>query len=359
MPKTAMLLQFPRKFPADDIELLVPDAATARALVSARRPDLLTLLQRRRERISAVPQWQLHHAADVERGENTLLIAFCRLALRHGSWGTDFHAYHNEEHILEILGSRIDCLLEHVGIDGLALRDWYLLSLFAAGHDLRQRETPQFVAGVGSNEQASIEETFRILQICGFDDATSLALYKSMALMIAGSTFDARPAPNDLEYNSAELAQSGGALAQRLDRKLDAHLPNWRSDEDLQHALPLALLAADLDTANVAAPFPVFAASAERLCREREMRSHRSLQDEVSAAPVLAFLTDGQERYFFDLHRFHSDIGRATFEAAKQENAARLQAQTMALRARVAMHGMPKTGDEVIAIYRQVVAGIA
>ena len=35
-----------------------------------------------------------------------------RLAYRHGSWGKDFHAYHNEGHILEICADRMDALIE-------------------------------------------------------------------------------------------------------------------------------------------------------------------------------------------------------------------------------------------------------
>ncbi len=54
-------------------------------------------------------------------------------------------------------------------------------------------------------------------------------------------------------------------------------------------------------------PFHQFATSAENLCREREMLSGRSLDAGESALPVLGFLTDGQDRFFFDLHRFQSD----------------------------------------------------
>jgi hypothetical protein len=165
-------------------------------------------------------------------------------------------------------------MIDTIGADALSLRDWFLLSLFGAAHDLRQREAPDFAAGIGSNERASVEETFRILRACGFTPERNSELFVGCELMISGSTFDARPSEATLEYNPAELVvQSGGALAQKLEVKLDKHASGWRSDERVQHAQRLALIAADLDTANVAEPFALFMASAERLCLEREMRS--------------------------------------------------------------------------------------
>ncbi|HJU41124.1 MAG TPA: hypothetical protein VJ724_16255, partial [Tahibacter sp.] len=175
----------------------------------------------------------------------------------------------------------------------------------------------------------------------------------------AGSTFDARPPAKDWEYNSADLVQSGGALASKLDAKLDKHAPRWRDDPAIVHALDLALIAADLDTANVAEPFARFVETGTRLCLEREMRSHRSPDDAASALPVLGFLTDGQERFFFDLHRFNSDAGRLAFSTAKASNAAPLKALTMALRARVAMSGKPRNGSDVIDALRALAHELA
>ena len=348
-----MIFAYPREYPADAVERLVPDPGTARALVTARRPDVLTLLERRRRRFAAAVLEE--PAETIERAENAILMAFCRLALRHGSWGEDFHAYHNESHILEILGPRIDRLLEAFG-DGLGLRDWFRLSLFAAAHDLRQREAPQFEAGIGSNERASVEETFRILRACGFTPETNTELFLSCELMISGSTFDARPSDASGEYNPVDLVvQSRGALAQKLDAKLDKHAAGWRTDARIRHALDLALIAADLDTANVAEPFSLYMASAERLCLEREMRSHRAPDSPESGRSVLAFLTDGQERYFFELHRFNSEHGRRVFESAKVANAERLTALTGKLRARFG-NGAPPDGATVLNVFRELVA---
>ena len=346
-----MIFGYPVSFPEDACERLVADAATARRLVRERCPPLLELLEHRRRRFA--PILAQNPNAPVQQAEDAILLAFCRLAYRHGSWGKDFHHYHNEGHIFEILGSRLERLIDTIGLQTLGLRDWFLLTLFAAAHDLRQREVPEFSAGIGANERASIEETFRILQLCGFDKERNADVFLGIELMIAGSTFDARPPPKAREYNSAEVVvQSGGALAQQLDSKLDKYVPNWRGNPHIAHALELAMIAADLDTANVAEPFPLFMASAERLCLEREMRSYRDGTGVESAKPMLGFFTTGQEHYFFDLHRFSSAYGRATFGAAKQANVDPIR---LVIREMSALPP-PRTGDEVLRAFRALVA---
>jgi hypothetical protein len=347
-----VIFQYPTQFPADAFEHRVTDGQTARRLVRERCPQLLDLLARRRERFAPlIAAWG--EQPPITGAEDAVLIAFCRLAFRHGSWGDDFHAYHNENHILEILGPRIERLIDAIGIESLSLRDWFLLALFAAAHDLRQRETPEFSAGIGSNERASIEETFRILHTCAFTPQRNAEVFIGIELMIAGSTFDARPPMPALEFNSAELVvQSGGALAQKLDVKLDKHVPGWRDDPRIVHALDLALIAADLDTANVAESFALFMASAERLCLEREMRSHRDPASGESALPMLGFLTTGQEHYFFDLHRFSSEAGRRTFAAAKQANVEAVHKVIDTLRT---TNPAPKSGAEVLGAFHALV----
>jgi hypothetical protein len=350
----AVIFQYPQEFPADEFEHMVPDAVTARRLVRERCPELLELLARRRQRFAALIA---SASAPVEPAEDAVLIAFCRLAYRHGSWGKDFHHYHNERHIFEILGPRLERLIDAIGVPALSLRDWFLLALFAAAHDLRQREVPAFAAGIGSNERASVEETFRILHQCGFSDERNAEVFLAIELMISGSTFDARPAPPGLEYNSAEVVvQSGGALAQKLDEKLDKHAAGWRADPRVAHALQLTLIAADLDTANVAEDFPVFMASTERLCLEREMRSRRDPSSAESAQPMLNFLTTGQEHYFFDLHRFSSDYGRRAFAEAKQANVKPMRALARELTSRMPA---PRNGTQVLETFRTIVAELA
>ena len=346
-----MILSFPHHAPPDEAELRLPDVAAARTLGARAAAPLEALLRRRRQ--DWTPLLRLpEDAALLDSTEDAVRLGHARLALRHGSLGADFHAYHNEGHVLEICGERMDRLREAVGLHALSLREWCALMLFGAGHDLRQREAPGLVDGVGANERASVDEMQRILDACGFSRERDADLHVALELMIAGSTFDARPLPGGYHYNAADLVQSGGALASRLDQLLDVRANGWRGDAALASAQRLALIAADLDTANVAEPFAKFATTAENLCREREMLSGRSLAASESALPVLGFLTDGQDRFFFELHRFQSEAGSAAFGPGKQANAPRLKALCLGVRARIAVHGTPRTGAEVIEAYR-------
>ncbi|WP_440224589.1 hypothetical protein ACQQ2N_05050 [Dokdonella sp. MW10] len=352
-----MIFPFPHAFPADAFERAVPDAASALTLGGDRMAGLEAALAARRAELAPLLVLRNDGDALLARTEDAIRIGYARLALRHGHWGNDVHAYHNEGHVLEILRDRIGRVVTTHGIHALGLRDWCALGLFAACHDLRQRETAEYAAGVGANERASTEETLRILDAVGFAADDDMRIW--LDLMIAGSTFDARPAPGGAAFNPAELVQSGGALAAKLDAKLDKHRPGWRDDARIVHAHDLSLLAADLDTANVAEPFARFASSARNLCLEREMLCRRDLDAADSAMPVLGFLTDGQDRFFFDLHRFNSALGRETFQDAKTGNAARVKSLGMGLRARLAVGGMPGSGRDVLAAYDTVVARIA
>jgi hypothetical protein len=351
-----VIFDYPRAYPPDAVERRLASAAAAREALAGHDAALEAMLaERRRDFILVIA------GADdeklFERTADAVRVAFARLACRHGCLGADFHAYHNEGHILEICAARIPRLFAAAGARMLSLRDWCALLLFGAGHDLRQREAPLFAAGIGANERASTEEMLRILDASGFDRARDADLYVAIELTIAGSTFDAR-APGGTTYNAAELVQSGGALAAKLDAKLDKYRPGWRDDPALVRGQRLALIAADLDTANVAEPFAAFAANGENLCREREMLSGRSLDAGESALPALGFLTDGQDRFFFELHRFNSEIGHAAFDAGKRENAALLKALTVGVRARLAIGGPPATGNQVIEAYRATIADL-
>ena len=114
----------------------------------------------------------------------------------------------------------------------------------------------------------------------------------------------------------------------------------------------------DIVGRRIVGPFARFAVTAANLCREREMLCRRSLDGVESAQPVLGFLTDGQERFFFDLHRFHSDLGRTAFEHDKAANAERLKSLSLGLRARVAVRGRPASGRQVLKAYGEAVAGL-
>ena len=135
--------------------------------------------------------------------------------------------------------------------------------------------------------------------------------------MIAGSTFDARPAAPS-PFNTAEMASSGGSLAPKLSARLSE--AGAEADPAFARCARLMLVAADMDTANVGEPFVSLAGSAVRLVQEREQRAGRALDAGESAQPVFEFLTHGQERYFFELHRFVSPIGLEVFGAGKALN---------------------------------------
>jgi hypothetical protein len=351
-----VIFDYPRAYPPDAVEQRLAAPTAARAALAGHAAALEAMLaERRRDFAGAIAGTDDERL--FERTADAVRVAFARLAYRHGLLGTDFHAYHNEGHILEICAARIPRLFAAAGARALSLRDWCVLLLFGAGHDLRQREAQLFAAGIGANERASTEEMLRIMEAAGFDPARDADLFAAIELTIAGSTFDAR-APRGATYNAAELVQSGGALAAKLDAKLDKHRPGWRDDPALVSGPRLALIAADLDTANVAEPFAAFAANGENLCREREMLSGRSLDAGESALPALGFLTDGQDRFFFELHRFNSEIGHAAFDEGKRANASLLKALTVGVRARVAIGGPPATGQEVIDAYRATVADL-
>lgn len=327
-----VILRLKNSYPADGVERAVADLPTAHRLLSECRPDVLLFLARRRARL--LQAFGESEREDIERVEGALKLSLARFGMRHGSWGDDFHHYHNENHALEILDGRLNRLMDSAGLESLPLASWLALSLFATCHDLRQREQVDFSHPIGNNEAASIAETRRILALCGFDQQRDRALYVALDMMIAGSTFDPRPTPPVNEFNTAEVVTTAGALAPALAIFLDRELPEWRDDPDAVRAVELAQVASDLDTANVGEAFPWLAESASRLCQEREMRSGRSLDEAHSAQPCLGFLSDGQERYFFELHQFCSDIGRAAFAPTKAANADPLRRVAASMRQR-------------------------
>ena len=224
-------------YPADPVEVALPDADAAAVLLFSRRPELLPWLARWQEAL--LERFGPALESDAARAAEALRIGLARMGLRYGSWGHDFHAYHNENHALELLDGRLGRLLREAG-DAFDGRDRIALALFSTCHDLRQREHGEPVAEVGANEAASIAETFRILDAAGFNAGSDAWLYRTLELAIAGSTFDAGPLPPNSRSNTAELAARGGSLAPRLDAWLDGVEPGWREDPLSVHALDLA-----------------------------------------------------------------------------------------------------------------------
>ena len=336
-----MILGYASLYAPDDTERALPDAAAARRLLAERAPDVMDRLVAQARRIGVDT-----------RTEDAVLLGTARLGHRHGSFGGEFHDYHNEKHALELADRRLARVLDSE-LAKLAPEDAGALMLFAACHDLRQRETVDVPGPVGGNEAASAAECFRILEACGFDQVADRNQFVALELMIAGSTFDARPAP-PADPHGAELASiAGGALARGLFLWLDVEVPDWRLDPDARRGERLGRLAADLDTANVGEDFPLLCESALRLCREREMRAGRQLDTPESGPPCLGFLGKGQVHYFFELHRFCSREGERVFGPQKAINGAHVRATSKALADRFAA-APPADGNAVIAAFLEL-----
>lgn len=305
-----MILGYSQLYGPDAIEQALPGADAARQLLAARRPDITTRLEAMVARITG--------GAGDRRHLDATLLGLARLGLRHGAFGSDPHDYHNEDHVMELAERRLGRALDVLGAEALPADDALALLVFAACHDLRQREPFDAPGPIGGNEASSIAETFRILTACGFDPGADRGQYLALELMIAGSTFDPRPLPHP---DGEELATAaGGSLARSLGIWLDGDRPEWSAAPAARRGERLARLAADLDTANVGEDFPLLADSALRLCRERERRAGRALGRAASAPTCLGFLSRGQTHYFFELHRFCSREGERVFGAKKAAN---------------------------------------
>jgi len=339
---STVLFGYASLYPPDASENALPDASAARRLLEAQRPDILARLAEVTARFGAD-----------RRTLDATVLGTARLGLRHGSFGSDFHAYHNETHVLEVGERRLLRLLAGMGDAALGSSDVAALMMFAACHDLRQRETVDVPGPVGGNEAASIAETFRILDACGFDRVGDREQFVALELMIAGSTFDARPAPLADPQTDQLPGIAGGALARGLALWLDSSRPRWRDNAEARRGERLARLAADLDTANVGESFVQLGETALRLCREREMRAGRRLDSPLSARPCLDFLGRGQENYFYELHHFNSREGERVFGLQKLANGPLVRDATAALLAGFAEHP-PEAGAAVLSAFSEL-----
>ena len=266
-------------YPADETELSISNAFTARKWLSEHAENDLALI----ESLCA-------HADASDAVQNTAIIAHARMGLRNSGWQNGARlAYHNTGHNRDLLQrlQRMDRL------EPLKKADYQLLLLFSVSHDLRQRESASTNSPVGANEQATIAEVKRINLITQGLDRESLAL---LSWMIAGSTF-AVPEPSS---NS-----TGGALAGAL-------RASWANQAELSRRSLLTGLAADLDTANVAAPLPEYVRHAVALCEEMQTRNRQTLDADALPA-VFAFITEAQLHFFFTLHQFYTEQGQQTF----------------------------------------------
>lgn len=267
--------------------------------------------------------------------------AVVRMAYRHGALGDDPHAYHNQDHLLELLEQKLPAL---IAAADLAPIDRDALVLFCACHDLRQREARRHRDDpVGANEAASQAEAERLMADVGLD-GTPLRLRVRWA--IAGSTFAA---------GVDEAGRGQGAFAHGMAGWLASERPDWSNEPTLVQAERLARIAADLDTSNVASSYPAFAASAVALAIERQQRAGRELSAPDAGEDCLRFLSDGQAHYVFDLQRFGSAEGSRAFGPQRDRNAARVRATGERLREAFSA-GAPVDAQAVITTFLAIAA---
>lgn len=319
-------------YPADAVEHAVPIGALANPALDPRAAAYADRVARACQRAG------IGHPGIID----VAAIAVVRMAMRYGPLGQDGHAYHNQDHLLELLEDKLPALLATADLPTVERE---ALALFCACHDLRQREARRHDdEPIGANEAASLAEAERLLDAAGIDQPT---LRTMLRFAIIGSTF---AAGND------ENVLSQGAFAHRLAGWLDGTQPGWRDNPIAAEAEHVARMAADIDTSNVASPYIDFAQSAVALASEIQYRAGRSLEGPESAAGCLGFLTEGQERYVFALQRFASREGRATFGAQRDANAARVRETGRRLRERFPNGSTPASGQAVIAAFRAIAA---
>jgi hypothetical protein len=164
-----------------------------------------------------------------------------------------------------------------------------------------------------------------------------------MELMIAGSTFDPRLSEGRLD--TANL--TGGAFARSLGLWLDGVKPTWRDDPDAKRGERLGRMAADIDTGNVGEVFSLLGHSALQLVEEQLMRRGLNPEQPESAQHALDFLSNGQQHYFFDLHRFSSREAERVFGPQKLANSEKVRSTSAALTAYF-QHTPPANGRAVM-----------
>ncbi len=343
------------QFSADTVESTIRNPALAQDAVGQRSPKFLALL--RHLQIQFRKKFSSDSASDslVKSVREVCLVAFARMAQRNGTWGNGKRYYHDETHIIDILDGRLSSVCGSSGSQDLKASDWILLVLFAVTHDLRQTEEIRPLDNIGANELASIEEAHRLMLDCGISFEEHAYLFDTLSLMIKGSTFvnQRRPGAVNGHYNPPPI---GGSLAPEIAHELIEANPDWQSNSELKSQINLVLLASDLDTANVAEPHQQMILVAIKLCLEIEEIIGRDIKSTESAEYVFEFLTRRQELFFFDLHRFYSDIGRSAFATGKEKNAKFLKDLISQARESLSIDG--KTGEEVVAAYQALVQGL-
>ena len=307
-----------KQFPPDAIERNIYDLKVAEAFLAAYAKDLIDFAQERRD--SYIDTFGVNYKSFAERGYAACVICVARILSRHGSMAGDHFNYHDELHAYDLITHLRELFHTEPG-GAVSAEQWMYLAIFANGHDLRQKETGYGEDGVGNNERASADEAARILSDVGFDPEFQQPMFQLLRWMIHGTTF----LPTTMEFGDTIMGP--GAIAPFIAERIreEGHAVGELTADQ---AAEMVLLAADIDTANVAQSIDQFTIRSARLCRElHKMDGHTTLGHDTSAS-VLEFLTKGQERYFFVLQRFNSHIARSAFEESKQRTGRHLKELT-------------------------------
>jgi len=336
--------------PPDEVESRIPDVDSASALLKEQHPTILWWLTERRDEFAA----RFGHDDLLEHSMDAAVLTLARVSMRHGSLSEDHHHYHDEIHPTALLG-RLFRIYDSPRGSEIDTRERLYLAMFAGAHDLRQREgTDVGPDGVGANERGSADECRRIMDIAGFDRDTDADGYELITQMIHGTTFNLGFGP---EADKWPL----GALAPKLIKDLIDEHPDWQQRPELQRQIKLIPLASDVDTGSVADQFDDYALEATKLACEMQNRKGNGELDASTASGVLDFLTDGQERFFFELQQFNSDIARDVLTEAKEENSRRLKELTGWMRENYskAVGDGHTTGEDVISAFLDKARAIA
>ena len=303
------------RYPADEIEGEIADVTTARMYLHRHHTAVLETVRRRRGAFLRL--FGDKHKVMAQKTYGAGLICLARMAARLGTTADQHYNYHDELHPIDLLDHML-ILLRSDSAGAVTPPEWMFLFVFSAAHDLRQGFPGYDDDGIGNNERASADEAMRILELSGFDRAADYPMFEVIEWMIHGTTF----LLGEMELGNGTFGP--GALAPKISEKIRAEGNSFGYLSNDQVA-ELVMLAADIDTANVAQPIDQFAEQSESLCREFHKLQGISLNSAASGKSAFGFLTRGQEQYFFNSQRFNSRVADNALSKSKARTGKQLR----------------------------------
>lgn len=306
-------------WPADAIEQEIPDIEAAEVFLRKNLPDVLSAVKWGNDELIKRVGAGVPEMPDLAYRVSVLCLA--RMALRHGSLAQATLAYHNERHPLDVL-DHLHMIISYqkqlppqpnpkVSLHHVGPISCLCLSLFAATHDVRQSLKGGDGDGIGHNERASADEAIRVLKQAGLQPQQHAGIFQLLRWMIYGSTFFARTTP--LKSDVVEPGALAPLVAEKILRQ-DVVMGPFSA----RHAAELVMLATDIDTANVAESIDHYAQQSVKMCREAHHGKEIASDDQQISRSVLAFLTGGQQQYFFHQQRFYSVMALRALSLPKQ-----------------------------------------